>query len=131
MTTNGPSWLSNWFTQFTKSFQPTTTTTTRSPKVIKLPTISPSALQQLQRLYQKAGTENEIDDESESASIDSNESSSSPVVNVATATISESFSHQLPPVVVAILRENRSQQPHRSKEKIDSITRDLSNVDLD
>lgn len=96
-----------------------------------MPAIAPSALQQLQRLYQKAGRENEVEDDGESASIESNESSSSPVIEVATATISESFSHQLPPVVVAILRENRSQQPHRSREKIDSITRDLSNVDLD
>lgn len=95
------------------------------------------ALQQLQRLYQKSGSSVETEEEqqqqqNESVEIDrSNESG--PVVIAITA--NESLSHHLPSAALAILRGNNLQQqpkqPHRNKAKIDSITRDLSNVDLD
>lgn len=93
-----------------------------------MPPISPSALHQLQRLYQKSGTvDTEEDETSESVEIDSNET----VVVSKVAMTEQSLSHHLPPAAISILRGNNSQQPHRSKDKIDSITRDLSNVDLD
>lgn len=93
------------------------------------------ALHQLQKLYQKSGssveTEEEQELQNESVEIDSNESG--PVVIAITTT--ESLSHHLPSAALAILRGNNLQQqpkqPLRNKAKIDSITRDLSNVDLD
>lgn len=113
-----------------------------------MPTISPVALHQLQRLYQKSGRveKDEYEDEgdevaaataaaSDSVEIDSNEST--PVVKVLAITTPESLSHHLPSAALAILRGNNLQQqrktppPHRTKDKIDSITKDLSNVDLD
>lgn len=100
-----------------------------------MPSISPMALHQLQKLYQKSGssveTEEEQELQNESVEIDSNESG--PVVIAITTT--ESLSHHLPSAALAILRGNNLQQqpkqPLRNKAKIDSITRDLSNVDLD
>ena len=101
-----------------------------------MPSISPMALHQLQKLYQKSGSSVETEEEqelqqNESVEIDSNESG--PVVIAITTT--ESLSHHLPSAALAILRGNNLQhqpkQPHRNKAKIDSITRDLSNVDLD
>jgi hypothetical protein len=84
--------------------------------------ISSAAYKHLQKLYDSARTnlderENEIDGESSSG-------------------------HHLPKAALDILQGNRSepvrnasneskQQQSRSKEKIDSITRDLSNVDVD
>jgi hypothetical protein len=67
---------------------------------------------------------------SESTEIDSYEPTG---VTTTTTTTEQSLSHHLPPAALAILRESRSQQPQqqRSKEKIDSITRDLANVELD
>jgi hypothetical protein len=64
---------------------------------------------------------------SESTEIDSNEPTSE---TTTTKTTEQSLSHHLPPAALAILRESRSQQ-QKSKEKIDSITRDLANVELD
>lgn len=76
--------------------------------------------------------EEEQQQQSESVEIDSNEST--PLVIAITTP--ESLSHHLPSAALAILRGNNLQQqqpkqPHRNKAKIDSITRDLSNVDLD
>ena len=86
-----------------------------------MPTISPSALQQLQRLYQISGKD--VNDGEISPSSESRKES---IFNDTSTT-----GNQLPPAVVAILKENRSKQQYRSKEKIENITRDLSNVDLD
>lgn len=93
--------------------------------------MSSAAYKHLHKLYESARInldtrENEIDSEAS-----------------ATTTV-ESFSgHHLPKAALEILQGNRSQQQQqqvrsnkndgagRSREKIDSITRDLSNVDLD
>lgn len=101
-----------------------------------MPSISPIALQQLRQLYQKSGTIEAEEEEDERENKVENDSSneSGPIVKVLAITTPESFSHHLPSAALAILKGNnlkQQQQPYRSREKIDSITKDLSNVDLD
>ncbi|KAG5675332.1 hypothetical protein PVAND_005242 [Polypedilum vanderplanki] len=126
-TTTSKGWLQSIFEQFRNNFLETTTTEKPQPITLRrVPMISSSAYRHLQKLYSSARVnldtrENEID----------------------SVTIESSSSGQhLPKAAIDILQGNRSENQvrnnnnnnnanSRSKEKIDSITRDLSNVDLD
>ncbi|XP_070503112.1 uncharacterized protein snsl [Chironomus tepperi] len=118
-TTTAKSWLSNWFDSMRKSFQEAETTT-KQPEVTRAPRISASAIQQLKKLYESAEKNNSND------TIENESKTEEPL----------SVQH-LPKAALDILQQSNNQQQlvsnknNRSKERIDSITRDLANVDLD
>ncbi|CAG9798328.1 unnamed protein product [Chironomus riparius] len=119
--TTSKSWLSNWFDNVRKSFTEAETTT-KQPEVVRAPRISASALQQLKKLYESAEKNKTNETENDSRT-------------------EEPLSVQhLPKAALDILQQPNNPQHklrfvnnknNRSKERVDSITRDLANVDLD